>query len=95
MKASIEQYLDAAVAARRTERQINQQEAAWDRWVARAQLAQRLGDERLATAAHCRALMHGEAAVWLRAVYAEQGALIRQLADRIRSERRMVLARRM
>jgi hypothetical protein len=77
MKASIEQYLDAAVAARRTERQINQQEAAWDRWVARAP-----------TAAHRRAFMHGEAAVWLRTVFAEQDALIRQLADQIRAERR-------
>ena len=88
MKASIEQYLDAAVAARRTERQINQQEAAWDRWVARAQMARRLGDERLATAAHRRAFMHGEAAVWLRTVFAEQDALIHQLADQIRAERR-------
>ena len=88
MKASIEQYLDASVAARRTERQINQQEAAWDRWVARARLARQLGDERIATAAHRRAFMHGEAAGWLRAVYAEQDALLRQLAGQIRAERR-------
>jgi phage shock protein A len=94
-KASIEQYLDAAVAARRTERQISQQEAAWDRWVARAQLAYRLGDERLAAAAHRRALMHGEVAVWLRTVYAEQDAMVRHLADEIRAERRTVLTRRM
>lgn len=87
MKANIEQYLNAAGAARRTERQISQQEAAWDRWVARAQLAYRLGEERLAAAAHRRALMHGEVAIWLRAVYAKQDALVRHLADRIRTER--------
>jgi phage shock protein A len=88
MKASIEQYLDAAVAARRTERQISGQEAAWDRWVARAQLAQTLGDERLAEAARRRALMHGEAAAWLRTVQAEQNTSVRRLAARVKTERR-------
>ena len=88
MKARIEQYLDAAVAARRTGRQISQQEAAWDRWVARARLARTLGDEQLAAAARRRALLHGEAAAWLRTIQTEQDALVRQLAERIRAERR-------
>ena len=88
MKAEIERYLDIAVAARRTERQINQQEAAWDRWVARSRLAHRLGDEQLAEAARRRALLHGEAAAWLRTVRTEQAAIVRQLAARLKAERR-------
>ena len=88
MKADIEQYLDVAVAARRTERQINQQEAAWDRWVARARLADTLGDQHLAEAARQRALLHGEAAAWLRSVQTEQTALVRRLAARIKVARR-------
>jgi len=88
MKANITQYLDAAVAARRTGRQISQQEAAWDRWVARARLARTLGDERLAEAARLRALLHGEAAAWLRTVQAEQNTIVRQLAAQIKAERR-------
>ena len=88
MKASIEQYLDAAVAARRIGRQISRQEAAWDRWVARAQLAQTLGDDRLAEAARRRALMHGEAAAWLRTMQAQQDAAVRRLEALVRAERR-------
>jgi phage shock protein A len=88
MRASIERYLDAAVAARRTERQINQQEAAWDRWAARARLASALGDERLADAARRRALVHGEAAAWLRTVQAEQDALVRRLEANVKAKRR-------
>jgi phage shock protein A len=87
MRASIERYLDAAVAVRRTERQITQQEAAWDRWAARARLASALGDERLAGLARRRALVHGEAAAWLRTVQAEQGALVRRLAASVKAER--------
>jgi phage shock protein A len=88
MKASIERYLDAAVAARRTERQINREEAAWNRWVSRARLARRLGNEQLAAIARRQALIHGEAAAWLRTVRAGQDALVHQLAERIRTERR-------
>jgi phage shock protein A len=88
MKAEIDRYLDAEVAARRTERQINQQEAAWNRWVARARLAHTLGDEQLADAARRRALLHGEAVAWLRSVRSEQDALVRQLAAQIKAERR-------
>ena len=88
MKANIECYLDAAVAARRTERQISQQEAAWDRWVARARLAHTLGDDQLAASARRQALLHGEAAAWLRTVQIEQASLARQLAERIKAERR-------
>jgi phage shock protein A len=88
MKASIELYLDAAVAARRTERQISQQEAAWDRWAARARLAHTLGDEQLAAAARRRALLHGEAAAWLRTVQTKQNTLVDRLAARIKAEQR-------
>ena len=85
MRANIELYLDAAVAARRTGRHISQQEAAWDRWAARARLASALGDERLAEAARHRALLHGEAAAWLRTVQAEQDALVRRLAATVKA----------
>ena len=88
MKPRIEQYLDTYVAARRTERQIIRQEAAWDRWVKRAALARTLGDEQLAAAARSRALIHGEAAAWLRKVYAEQSAAARRLEALARAERR-------
>src|SRR5205085_12136037 len=64
MKDKIAHYLDAYVAARRTERQITRQEIAWDRWVARVRLAHTLGYERLAAAARQRALLHSEAAAW-------------------------------
>ena len=84
MRANLERYLDAATAARRTGRQISQQEAAWDRWAARARMASALGDERLAEAARCRALVHGEAAAWLRTVQAEQDALVRRLASDVK-----------
>jgi phage shock protein A len=86
MKASIELYLDAAVAARRTERQISQQEAAWNRWVARARLARTLGDEQLAAAARSQALLHGEAVAWLRTVQTKQNTLVHRLAARVKAE---------
>ena len=87
MKDKIAHYLDAYVAARRTERQIARQEIAWDRWVARVRLAHTLGDERLAAAARQRALVHGEAAAQLQALYAEQTATEQRLEQLARAER--------
>jgi phage shock protein A len=86
MKTRTKQFLDAYVAARRTERQITRQDAAWGRWVARARLAQQLGDERLAQSARRRALLHGEAAARLRAEYVEQEAAARRLEVLARAE---------
>jgi phage shock protein A len=87
MKDKIAQYLDAYVAARRTERQMARQELAWDRWVARTRLAHTLGAEQLAEAARQRALIHGEAAARLQALYAEQAAAEQLLEQLARAER--------
>lgn len=89
MKAKVQPYLEAYVAAQRIARQIGHQEAAWQRWVARARLASRLGSEHLAEAARRRALIHGEAAAWLRSLHAEQCADVRRLAALARAARRM------
>ena len=88
MKAKVEPYLEAYVAAQRIARQISHQEAAWHRWVARARLASQLGSEHLAEAARRRALIHGEAAAWLRSLHAEQCADVHRLAALARAARR-------
>ena len=87
MKDSVEQYVAAYVAARRTERLIARHDAEWDRWVARARLAQSMGDDRLAEAARKRALAHGEAAGQLRATHVQQAFAVSQLEELARADR--------
>ena len=79
MKPGVKRYLDAYVAARRLERQAAREDAAWERWAARARLADSLGDEGLAELARRRALLLGEAAVQLRLAQTEQDRTTEQL----------------
>ena len=86
MEASVERYVAAYVARRRTERQIARHDAEWDRWVARARLASGIGDDRLAEAARQRALAHGEAAGRLRAAHIQQSLAVSRLEELARAD---------